>query len=357
MAVTTPESAIEAARAEAAAIYLAAQSRPDLAAVVANRITSAARLSDIAVARTTRHVIGLWRRTDPYSGLAVEQFTADAARVVVAMQDRVAAVHVESQIQQLHAVGIDVAATPRVPPDVRILARNQSATVTDDGMDAIVRDSVSVDVSESADNSPSVSVEYSGGVDDSPAVTVEVDGEDSTTQEIFNRPARSYRYERSRGTDEESANSIAENRIGLLVDGNAMLAQRLAEQQILEQAVDLDDRVIGYRRIIHPEVVTKTGVCGLCIAASDRIYSIKHLKPIHARCNCTVSAVTEFSDPGRELNENDLQALYGLAGGTQRDRLKRTRYQLQRHGELGAILVPIKGQTVDNFVLHPESGN
>jgi uncharacterized protein (UPF0147 family) len=186
--VTTPESAIEAARAEAAAIYLAAQSRPDLAAVVANRITSAAR-------------------TDPYNGVAVEQFTADAARVVVAMQDRVAAVHVESQMQQLHAVGIDVAATPRVPPDVRLLARNQSVTVTDDGMDAIVRDAVSVDVSESVDNSPNVSVEYSGGVDDSPSVTVEVDGEDSTTQEIFNRPARSYRYERSRGTDEESANS------------------------------------------------------------------------------------------------------------------------------------------------------
>lgn len=350
--MSSPESIIDAAKAEAAAVYLAAQARPDVTSVVANRSASAAQLSEAAVARTTRHVLGLWRRTNPYDGVQVQQFTSDASRAVIAMQDRVAAVHTASQVQQLQALGVDVQVRPSVPADVRLVSRRQNVVVTDDGLDAIVDSGVFVEDLGEANSSSSVSVEYTGDSDDSPNVTVEVNDEGSTTQEIFNRPARSYRYERSRGADALTANSIAESRIETLVDGNAMLAQRITEQQIMREAVDLDERVIGYRRIIHPEVVTKTGVCGLCIAASDRLYSIKALKPIHARCNCTVAAVTEEFDPGRELNERDLDNLYTLAGGTGRDRLKRTRYQLEQHGELGAILVPIKGQTVDNFITH-----
>lgn len=41
--------------------------------------------------------------------------------------------------------------------------------------------------------------------------------------------------------------------------------------------------VIGYRRIIRPEL-SRTGTCGLCVVASDQLYTRGDLLPLHARC-------------------------------------------------------------------------
>jgi hypothetical protein len=41
--------------------------------------------------------------------------------------------------------------------------------------------------------------------------------------------------------------------------------------------------VTGYRRVIHPEL-SKSGTCGLCVAAADRIYYVDDLMPIHTNC-------------------------------------------------------------------------
>lgn len=63
------------------------------------------------------------------------------------------------------------------------------------------------------------------------------------------------------------------------------------------------------------------------IAAADRVYKVKKLRPIHANCKCTVAPVTTEHDPGDELNKADLQKLYDEAGGTLAAHLKRTRYR------------------------------
>ncbi|MFC8182411.1 ADP-ribosyltransferase [Rhodococcus sp. NPDC057297] len=292
-------------------------------------------MTQVVVDRATTRVTRLWREVDPYDGVQVEAFTKAAAQVTVAAQQRVALIHTESQVQQLASMGIDVQVAPEIPVDVRLASR--------------------VEVLEDIDSAPSVTVEYADS-SDAGSVSVTVDAEDSTTEQVFNRPARAYRYQRSVDVDEETANDIAEKRIVRIIDGNAILAQRMAEEQVLQAAVDLDAPIIGWRRIIHPEIVTKTGVCGLCIAAATRMYSIDDLKPLHDNCNCTVAAVTEDEDPGLELNEEDLAALYEAAGAASgKDRstwaadLKKTRYRTDEHGELGLVLKPEAGEAVKHF--------
>lgn len=336
--MTSPEQLIADARASAAQIYAAAQVRPTATVTVSDMVTSAAQMSQTAVDRATDRVTLLWRDVDPYDGEQVEAFTKSAAQVTVAVQQRVALIHVESQVQQLKSMGVDVQVTPVVPDDVRLASR--ASVVTAD-----------IDV----DGAPAVTVEYADS--DAGAVSVTVDAEDSTTEQVFNRPARAYRYQRSVGADEQTAQAAAESRIVRIVDGNAILAQRMAEEQVLQAAVDLDAPVIGWRRIIHPEIVTKTGVCGLCVAAATRMYSLEDLKPLHGSCNCTVAAVTEDEDPGLDLNEEDFATLYAAAGeASGKDRstwaadLKKIRYRTDEHGELGLVLKPMPGESVQHFV-------
>lgn len=120
-------------------------------------------------------------------------------------------------------------------------------------------------------------------------------------------------------------------RAGVMADTDMGLAFR-------HQVVDFNTRrnVLRYRRVTRSEKP-----CGLCIAASDRIYSKAELLPLHGRCRCGVMPVTHASDPGSTLSNDDLPSLYKAAGGTSAEQLKKVR--VVQHGELGPLLVE-KGQ-------------
>lgn len=128
----------------------------------------------------------------------------------------------------------------------------------------------------------------------------------------------------------------AVERVAKVADIDAQLAVRAQTQASLTAAADRG-LATGYRRVIHPEL-SKGGTCGLCIAASDRLYHAAELMPFHAECHCTVLPVTEASDPGSWLNELDLKRVYKAAGGTHASLLKATRYRVDEHGELGPVL-------------------
>lgn len=128
------------------------------------------------------------------------------------------------------------------------------------------------------------------------------------------------------------------NRVIAVADMDVQLAARAQSQKVIDTAAD-KGLVTGYRRVIHPEL-SRGGTCGLCVAASDRMYHAKELLPIHGRCHCTTLPVTEASDPGSILNEGDLARLYKDAGSTAGADLKGTRYQIDDHGELGPVLNP-----------------
>lgn len=136
----------------------------------------------------------------------------------------------------------------------------------------------------------------------------------------------------------------AVQRVAAVADMDIQLADRAQSKRTLEdQARKVEIR--GYRRVIHPEL-SKGGTCGLCIAASDRIYHVEDLKALHGRCECTVLPIVGQHDPGSSLNNLDLNDLYAHAGdSTNRADLKRTRYQIDQHGELGPVLTDGKFRT------------
>lgn len=153
--------------------------------------------------------------------------------------------------------------------------------------------------------------------------------------DVYARLGEQFRYSRSIGGDADQALRAVLTRADVMTETDITLAARAQDQKSLE-ATGL---ALAYRRVIHPELA-KGGTCGMCIAASDRRYKVGTLLPIHARCNCTVAPILKGSDPGSSLNNLSLGALYDDANGTQSAALKRTRYQVDDHGELGPVISP-----------------
>ena len=155
------------------------------------------------------------------------------------------------------------------------------------------------------------------------------------------------------------------DRIEKIVDDDLSLAGADEHRQLLEKK----SLWLGYRRVIHPEL-SESGTCGLCLAASTRLYSKRDLLPLHTDCKCTVMGVSVGADPGKDLNDADIDALieagvdlpitrdelesaYELASqqdvtgkgraapntrGTSASQLKALRYEVVEHGELGPRL-------------------
>lgn len=289
-------------------------------------VNTAALVTTAMTAATTQVIQALWQRINPYNPKQVRDFVAQAGRIIVSSQKTVGTAHIAAQQVQLRALGINRPVTVTIPDNVR------GSTVTLGGREPKV-------------HPKEATVDYADGVQDIPKA-------DGTAAKVFGRAAETYRYERSIGKDEATANNAAVQRISSIVDDNLILSARLAAQQTLMRVAEKDERIIGYRRVIHPDL-SKGGVCGLCIAASDRVYHLKELQPIHKRCNCTIAPITSAHDPGQQLNQDDLDRLYSHAQdaapnerATSGAALKRTRYQIVHHDELGPVLTRVTGQTV-----------
>ena len=149
----------------------------------------------------------------------------------------------------------------------------------------------------------------------------------------YARVAEQYRYARSQGAEPGRARDAALLRGNVLAQTDTALAFRAQAARFTAERP-----VTGYRRVIRPELA-RTGTCGLCIAAADRVYTRGQLLPIHERCNCGVLPILGEVDPGRDLNGEELGALYDAAGGsTAGEDLKRVRVAVHEHGELGPVL-------------------
>lgn len=147
----------------------------------------------------------------------------------------------------------------------------------------------------------------------------------------YGRLADHYRYLASTGMAETEARAQTIQRARTVATTDIDLAAR-AQVAKFTNVHQLD-----YRRVIHPELSTE-GTCGLCVAASDRIYHRGDLMPLHDRCRCTVTPIVGSKDPGHTINKADLDRLYQAAGTTARENLHRVRVKTVHHGELGPIL-------------------
>lgn len=161
-------------------------------------------------------------------------------------------------------------------------------------------------------------------------------------EQVYGRIPQHVRFAQvARGMSPEQAVLEGLRRAMTVADTDVMLADRAQAQKFF--STRRPSGVIGYRRVIHPELGSGAPPCGLCVVAATRMYHIEELMPIHARCRCTVAAVTREADPGLQLNDDDLKqvldTVYEAAGGTTRERLKTVRVEYVEHGELGPMMV------------------
>lgn len=156
-----------------------------------------------------------------------------------------------------------------------------------------------------------------------------------TQSEVYRRPVDEFIWRRRNGGTLAESREAFEQRMRDIVEADIAAADR-DEARIL---YDASPRVLGYRRVIHPEL-SKSGTCGLCIVASSRIYHTDELMPLHGgTCNCDTLPITEGDDPGFRLNDDDLKKIYAAAGSTAAEDLQNTRITINEHGELGPVLV------------------
>jgi len=168
---------------------------------------------------------------------------------------------------------------------------------------------------------------------------------------VHSRPAEVFKRAIATGASHQDALERAGARgVGLALS-DLSLEDRAVQQEVLKRL-----GVEQFRRVIRPEL-SKTGSCGLCIAAASRIYNTGDLMPLHPpSCNCIVLPIVGDVDPGFDLNEEDLAKLYDAAGSnkavdlrrtgfTSLDELRSAPYAVHEHGELG----PLIARTGDKF--------
>lgn len=160
---------------------------------------------------------------------------------------------------------------------------------------------------------------------------------------VYGRAADQFRYAVSQGADTRAATETALQRAVSIARDDADLAVREQSTQVMRRQPTLT----GYRRVIHPELPTEASlrdgrppppVCGLCIAASTRMYGRSEPMPIHANCRCLPMPVYGTDDFGGAINKAALKVLYRHAGDTSATKLSHTRYEVVEHGELGPVL-------------------
>lgn len=168
--------------------------------------------------------------------------------------------------------------------------------------------------------------------------------------DVYGRLADKYRWEQiSRGASHEDALHKVLIRAEAVVDTDIALAVREQESTTAKKL-----GVTFYRRVLHPELAESGLSCGLCIVASDRVYSVKKFRrELHDHCHCEMIPIERGKDPALQLNSDDLESLYRAAGTAvgresetgggrkQLGALKRVRVGITEHGELGPILVKI----------------
>lgn len=156
-------------------------------------------------------------------------------------------------------------------------------------------------------------------------------------EEVYTRPFVEVWTALKKGQSFDGAVSVGADRLSRLVEDDLSLAHRRAALV----SISSDDRVTGFRRVVRPEM-SRSGSCGLCGAASTQIYRTDQLLPIHTRCNCDVMPILDTGsgtrDPGARLNDADLESLYREAESTNGRELKKVRFAIHEHGELGPVL-------------------
>lgn len=165
---------------------------------------------------------------------------------------------------------------------------------------------------------------------------------------VYARPVEQFIWARRNGGTLTESKEAFEQRLRDIAEADMLAAEREESQRVYKS----QPKIIGHRRIIHPEKSASGFSCGLCVVAATRVYRTDELLAIHGGCNCDSAPITANSDPGLALNDNDLKEFYNAAGSSAAEGLLNTRVRFVEHGELGPILV----KQGDHFRTPEEAG-
>lgn len=157
-------------------------------------------------------------------------------------------------------------------------------------------------------------------------------------EDVYDRPAKVYRWRKSLGDSHGDALDAAVARAEQVAGDDVSLAARKTAAQRLAAVED----VVGYRRVVHPELARR-GSCGRCVAAADHFYTKGTLLPIHGGCHCTVLPIVDGRPDPKTLNpvidvEHGYQVVTELAGATSGALLQQVSVRVVDHSELGPTL-------------------
>lgn len=149
-----------------------------------------------------------------------------------------------------------------------------------------------------------------------------------TGPQIQERVASEFRWQIFRGLDPDTARDVALNRARESATQDLNLAFQRQVANFTQKR-----RVTQWRRVTRGE-----GVCGLCMAASHRVYGSGDLLPMHARCRCSVIEVGAVLGGGKVTSDAEYQALAGESRSLSARDLKDVRWTVEDNSELGPVL-------------------
>lgn len=240
-------------------------------------------------------------------------------RAVAAATRRLEAVTEWGDPAQVAAVGVALGGYARA-------AASRSAALTDSYLARVLTDVLGRPVGPR------------GAIDVSRPLRAGVD----SYEQVYWRVTTTARVALSEGSTRSQALSLATDRADAMIRTDAAMARREQASRVFSS----EARVVGYRRVVHPEL-SRSGTCGACIAAADRRYHREELLPLHDRCKCTMLPITTAHDPGGTLNQKDFADAYALSGSTSARDLKEVRVRYDWHDELGPRLAPASQRSAD----------
>lgn len=159
----------------------------------------------------------------------------------------------------------------------------------------------------------------------------------------YGRVADTVRFELSKGKPLDEAIKIGLTRADVMARTDLALARRDQSRATFAG----NRRVQAFRRVVHPEL-SRSGTCGLCIAAADRRYNKGALLPIHARCKCTVLPITAAGDPGTPFDMDPaFEEAYGISLSNRAADLKEVRVRVVQNEELGPVLYNVEHRSTN----------
>ncbi|MCU0261435.1 MAG: hypothetical protein MUE78_10480 [Ilumatobacteraceae bacterium] len=150
--------------------------------------------------------------------------------------------------------------------------------------------------------------------------------------DVYHRSVVAARVAVADGATYTDAIRRARDRATQTADTDVMLASRAGTSRAMEAF----EQIVGYRRVPDADA------CTFCLLASTQRYNVRDLMPMHPRCHCTVAPIVGTADPGRVIDGDLLDMIRSVdpVAGTRGEARRRARARVERHGELGPVLVP-----------------